>query len=133
MRSALLACAAVVLLAGCAPDIAALAGDPATGSLHVSATYPGAQILVDYTRVNSTGTAASASAANGTTVNVPPGATVNPAPVSTTTLTAPATTGVTIPQVTVKPLSYVSPPYENTPGVLPANWRPDMTALTTAH
>ena len=72
-------------LAGCqyltppAPDLSALANDPATLTIHTVITSPWATITQDATRVNSTGTAATANG-NGTAVNVPVGASVNSAP-----------------------------------------------------
>lgn len=76
---------AIFALSGCqylvppTPDLSALAADPATLTVHTVITSPWATITQDATRVNSTGTAATANA-NGTAVNVPQGATVNPAP-----------------------------------------------------
>jgi uncharacterized lipoprotein YajG len=80
--------AAVFSLGGCqylvppTPDLSALAQDPATITVHTVITSPWATITQDATRVNSTGTAATANS-NGTAVNVPQGATVNPAPAKT--------------------------------------------------
>ena len=94
--------AACLALAGCAADISSLVNDPATLTIHQVVQAPVWSITTDVTRVNSTNTAASASAA-GTTVNVPLGSVVNPgqakigAPAGTSTLTTSPALGTTIP------------------------------------
>lgn len=93
---ALSTCAA---LSACAPNLQALASDPATLSLHQQVSAPGWTITTDWSRSNSTNTAASASG-NGASVNVAPNSTVNPAPVRPTvgtTLTPGAPTAATGP------------------------------------
>ncbi len=84
-------------LSACAPSLQQLSQDPATVSVHQQITAPGYSVSTDITRVNSTGTAATANS-SGTAVNVPNGATVNsgPAkPVANTTL-PPNGSGTTI-------------------------------------
>lgn len=101
-----LALAAVAIVLGaCSADLSSLANDPATVSIHQVVQAPAWSITTDVTRVNSTGTAASA-AASGTTVNVPAGSVVNTGPAKTSVSTATSTTpsspavGTTVPAPT---------------------------------
>ncbi len=97
--------AASAALSACSADLSALANDPATVSIHQVVQAPAWSITTDVTRVNSTGTAASA-AASGTTVNVPSGSVVNPGPAKTSASSATSTTpaspavGTTVPAPT---------------------------------
>jgi len=70
---------ACIALGGCAPDIKALSGDPATVSAKQVVQGPMWTVTTEISRVNTTNTAASTTA-TGTAVNVPPGAVVNTAP-----------------------------------------------------